>query len=86
MRIRIHSPAGDKGEYALLMIIHMQDQGAQHEGDVLHGQEHDGVRGARGGDHRHPPHHSVQCKEGGQLLYSTQGQYTDHYYLCCSFS
>ena len=54
----------------------MQDQGAQYEGDVVHGQEHDGVRSPGGGDHRHPPHHTVQRKEGGQLLYSAQG--TDH--------
>ena len=49
-----------------------QDQGPLDQGDVLHGQEHDGVRGARGGDHCDPPHNAVQRKEGRQLLHPTQ--------------
>ena len=48
-------------------------QGAQHQGDELHGQEHDGLRRPRGRDHRHPSHHAVQCQERGQLLHPTQG-------------
>ena len=47
--------------------------GSQHEGHELHRQEHDGVRGSGGGDHRHPPHHAVQRQEGRQLLHPAQG-------------
>ncbi len=63
------------GSSRAFYLLRVQDQGTQHEGDVVHGQEHDGVRGAGGRDHRHPPHNTVQCKEGRQLLYSAQGEF-----------
>ena len=39
----------------------------------MHRQEHDGLRGPGGRDHRHPAHHPVQRKEGRQLLHTAQG-------------
>ena len=64
----------------------VQDQGPQHEGHVVHGQEHDGVCCAGGRDHSHPAHHPVQRQEGRQLLYSSQGRECQLFYLItCQF-
>ena len=54
-------------------LINFQEQWAQYKGDVVHGQEHHGLRRLGGRDHRHPPHHPVQRQEGRQLLHPTQG-------------